>query len=101
MSDQISPTYKQLNHAFTAPIGVDVKGSMWQCVEMPGSADFFGTKKSVRADVEIDGIPMPNKGLMVTGTGGHMISLDAKIRKQLGKDLGDTVTVRLVRQIIK
>jgi hypothetical protein len=44
MSDQISPTYKQLNHAFTAPIGVDVKGSMWQCVEMPGSADFFGTK---------------------------------------------------------
>jgi hypothetical protein len=92
-----SPT--PLNHTFTAPIGVDVKGNVWQCVEMPESAAFFGTKKSVRADIEIDGITMLNKGLMVTGTGGHMISLDAKIRKQLGKDIGDEVTIRLLRRV--
>jgi hypothetical protein len=30
---------------------------------------------------------------MVTGTGGHMISLSAKVRRQLGKDIGDTVRV--------
>jgi hypothetical protein len=30
---------------------------------------------------------------MVTGTGGHMISLSAKVRKLLGKDIGDVVRV--------
>lgn len=89
----------ELDHTFTAPIGVDVKGETWSCVEMPGSAEFFGTKRSVRVDAEVDGIARPNIGLMVTGTGGHMLSLDAKMRQRLGKDIGDTVTVRLLRRV--
>ena len=82
-----------LDHTFTAPIGVDVKGETWSCVEMPGSAEFFGTKKAVRVDATIDGIKLPDIGLMVTGRGGHMLSVSAKLRKQLGKELGDEVTV--------
>lgn len=69
------------------------------CVEMPGSAEFFGTKKSVRVDTTVDTIPMPNVGLMVTGRGGHMLSLNAEMRKRLGKDLGDEVVVRLQRRL--
>ena len=88
-----------LDHTFTAPIGVDVKGEMWSCVEMPGSAEFFGTKKAVRVDATIDGVKLPNIGLMVTGRGGHMLSLSAKLRKQLGKELGDKVTVHLERRL--
>jgi len=88
-----------LDHTFTAPIGVDVKGEVWPCVEMPGSAEFFGTRKAVRVDARVDGVPVPNAGLMVTGTGGHMLSLNAKLRKQLGKDIGDTVTVHLERRL--
>jgi hypothetical protein len=99
MSDNLPFDATPLSHTFTAPIGVNIKGSTWECVEMPGSAAFFGTKKSLRADIEIDGIAMMNKGLMVTGTGGHMISLDAKTRKSLGKGLGDNVTVRLLRRV--
>ncbi|WP_084105505.1 DUF1905 domain-containing protein [Demequina sp. NBRC 110056] len=94
MSHDIGP----LDHTFVAPIGVDVKGERWPCVEMPGSADFFGTGKAVRVDATVDGVPLENVGLMVTGTGGHMLSLNAKLRKQLGKDLGDTVEVRLTRR---
>ncbi len=30
---------------------------------------------------------------MVTGRGGHIISISAKVRKQLGKDIGDVVRV--------
>lgn len=94
-----NPKPNPLNHTFTAPIGVTVKGKVWSCVEMPGSAEFFGTKRSVRVDAEVDGVSLPNIGLMVTGTGGHMISLAAKLRRQLGKDIGDIVTVRLLRRV--
>lgn len=82
---------------FTAEIGVDIKGQMWTCVEMPDSAEFFGTKKSKRADIEVDGLAIPNAGFMVTGKGSHMFSLNAALRKKLGKDIGDTVTVRIVK----
>lgn len=90
---------QELHHTFTAPIGVDVKGETWACVEMPDSAEFFGTKRSVRVDTTVDTIPMPNVGLMVTGRGGHMLSLNAAMRKRLGKDLGDEVVVRLQRRL--
>jgi hypothetical protein len=87
-----------LDHTFTAPIGVSIKGEMWSCVEMPGSAEFFGTKKAVRVDAIVDEIKLFNIGLMVTGKGGHMLSVSAKLRKQLGKDVGDEVTVYLKRR---
>ena len=90
---------QDLDHTFTASIGVNVKGETWPCVEMPASAAFFGTKKSVRVDATVDDIPMPDVGLMVTGRGGHMLSLNAATRKRLGKDLGDEVLVRLQRRL--
>ncbi len=83
---------------FTAPIGVDVQGEVWSCVEIPDSAALFGTRRGVRADAVVDGVPLANVGLLVTGRGGHMLSLSAKVRKQLGKDVGDEVTVRLERR---
>ena len=78
---------------FEAPIGVDVKGETWSCVEIPGSVDLFGTGKSVRVDAQVDEVRLENVGAMVTGRGGHMISISAKVRKQLGKDIGDVVRV--------
>lgn len=95
MSNSIGP----LDHTFTAPIGVEVKGETWACVEMPGSADFFGTGKAVKVDAVVDEVALDNVGLMVTGRGGHMLSLNAKVRKRLGKDIGDEVTVRLTRRL--
>ncbi|WP_285026597.1 DUF1905 domain-containing protein [Plantibacter sp. ME-Dv--P-122b] len=93
----IEPT--ELDHRFTAPIGVDVKGDVWSCVGMPGSAEFFGTGKSVRVDATVDGVELPNVGLMPTGSGDHMLSISAKLRKRLGKDIGDTVDVHLSRRL--
>ncbi|WP_084038127.1 DUF1905 domain-containing protein [Demequina sp. NBRC 110053] len=87
-----------LDHTFTAPIGVEVKGEMWACVEMPDSAELFGTGNAVRVDATVDGIALENVGLMVTGRGGHMLSLNAKVRNQVGKGLGDSVEVRLTRR---
>ncbi|HYQ76190.1 DUF1905 domain-containing protein [Cellulomonas sp.] len=84
--------------SFQTTIGVDIKGETWSCVEIPGSAEFFGTGKSVRVDARVDDVALENVGAMVTGTGGHMVSLSAKVRKALGKGIGDTVNVTIVER---
>ena len=93
------PEFPQpLDHSFEAPIGVDVKGEVWSCVEMPGSAAFFGTGRSVKVVGTIDGQPIAS-AFMPTGTGGHMLSVSAKLRAKLGKKIGDVVTVRLTERL--
>jgi len=84
--------------SFRTTIGVEVKGETWSCIEIPGSAEFFGTGKTVRVDDRVDDVVLENVGAMVTGTGGHMVSLNAKIRRQLAKDIGDTVEVTISRR---
>ena len=54
-----------LDHTFTAPIGVTVKGEVWACVEMPGSAEFFGTGRSVRVGLTVDDIRNATEGELV------------------------------------
>jgi hypothetical protein len=83
---------------FDTTIGVEVKGETWSCVEIPGSAEFFGTGRTVRVDATIDDVVLEDVGAMVTGTGGHMVSLSAKIRQRLGKDVGDPVAVTIVKR---
>lgn len=83
---------------FEAPIGVDIKGETWSCVEIPGSAEFLGTGRTVRVDATVDDVTLEDVGAMVTGTGGHMVSLSAKVRKALGKDVGDRVSVTITRR---
>lgn len=83
---------------FTAPIGVTVKDDVWSCVEVPGSVELFGTGKAVKVVATVDGEPV-TAGLMPTGSGGHMLSISAKLRKKLGKDLGDDVTVHLAERL--
>lgn len=84
--------------SFQATIGVEVKGETWSCVEIPDSAAFFGTGKAVKVDAHIDEVVLENVGAMVTGQGGHMVSLSAKVRKTLGKDIGDTVNVTIAKR---
>lgn len=84
--------------SFEAVIGVEVKGETWACIEIPDSAELFGTGRSVRVDATVDDVRLDNVGAMVTGRGGHMISLNAKVRKALGKEVGDNVTVSVTRR---
>lgn len=46
----------------------------------------------------VDGEPV-TAGLLPTGAGGHMLSISAKLRKTIGKDLGDVVTVHLTERL--
>lgn len=83
---------------FTAPIGVEVKGDVWSCVEVPESKEVFGTGKAVKVAASVDGEPLV-VALMPTGSGGHMLSISAKLRKKIGKDVGDDVAVRISERL--
>ncbi|MFJ4107620.1 DUF1905 domain-containing protein [Oerskovia enterophila] len=84
--------------SFSAPIGVTVRGDVWSCVEVPDSVELLATGKAVRVVATVDGHDL-TAGLMPTGSGGHMLSISAKLRKKLGKDIGDTVTVHLTERL--
>jgi hypothetical protein len=88
----------RIDHIFVATIGVDVKGELWPCVEVPGSRELLGTGKAAKVAGTVDGVPVAT-ALLPTGTGGHMLSLNAKLRARLGKDLGDEVTVHLTERL--
>lgn len=94
----VSTSPGPMDVTFSAPIGVTVREDVWSCVEVPDSVELLGTGKAVRVVATVDGHDL-TAGLMPTGSGGHMLSISAKLRKKLGKDLGDTVTVHLSERL--
>lgn len=83
---------------FTARLGVLIKNEMWSCVEVPNSVELFATGKAVKVVASVDGESL-TAALMPTGSGGHMLSISAKLRKRLNKTIGDPITVRLTERI--
>jgi hypothetical protein len=92
MSDETTKT-QNIDKEFTATITLEPT-SGWLCVIMDASGDFFGTRKPVKVAGTVDGHPVRITMLPI-GNGNHMLPLKAELRKILGKDRGDEVTVRL------
>lgn len=87
----------KLNKTFEAILEKSESKGGWTYAILPGSASFFKTKGLVKVNGTIDGAPFKSS-FMALGDGRHKLPVKTALRKKIGKEAGDKISVHLTEK---